>query len=92
MQDQLDGHEMKVDKHTLSIKNALRFCSENANKLHKLEVLINQKCDQAVHDALEKRFNVFGNLEHMSMLRDVFLPRIEKFADQVDQLYQHNKD
>ena len=38
------------------------------------------------------RFNVFGDLEHISTLKDVFLPRIAKFAEEVDILTQHNKD
>ena len=41
---------------------------------------------------LTERFDVFSDIESMKNLREIFLPKIQEFADRVDSLDQSNID
>ena len=42
--------------------------------------------------SLTQRIDAFTQLEHIDQLQNYFLPKIERFGEQVDQFERENKD
>lgn len=39
-----------------------------------------------------KRFDEFSDLENIKMINTVFLPKIDRFSKQIDQLFRSNEE
>jgi hypothetical protein len=39
---------------------------------------------------IEDRLNTFAGIEHIQLLKDTFLPKIEKLCDKIDEFQQEN--
>ena len=77
----VETNEATIDKNTLSIQQLSARISQHAASIAKVQEELKTKALSSDLEILTTRFNIFNDVEHMALLKDVFLPRIKSFAE-----------
>ena len=55
------------------------------------ESLLTKESKKNFEDLLN-RFNVFSSIENIKYFKEVYVPKIKEFTDNIDNLYKDNED